>query len=166
MTFCSQCGSSIDDGARFCGSCGKGVESKNIPLSKITLGSAISCLGSLLSLVFYFFPWVNILGSKFNGLLLAFQDKPITLVVLIVPLTAITILIGFAESATSKTKQRKMFEYGLIGGILSLVIMFWLYFDVKSEMGRIGTMLFTEYFWFSVVASIILTVGCFREVRT
>lgn len=173
MAFCSQCGAANDEGTRFCGSCGSGLAvaaqvsragEGGLSLAGLSLGGKIAGGGSAVGLLLFFFPWIDVYGSaKISGLRLAFQDKPKTLLLLAVPMTAIAVLWFLYQGLASKVPQRQAAMIGIVGGAISILTMLWLYTSARHEMGGMGGKMFTAWFWFSFAASVAVIVGAVKN---
>jgi hypothetical protein len=167
MAFCSKCGSANDDGTRFCVSCGSAFSTDASPaiavsstassLTGLSLGSKISGSGSVLTLILFFLPWIDIFGSaKMNGWSLALQHKPKSLLLFAVPVTAVAVLWFLYQATISKSKVELGSIVALAGGVVSLGAMLWLHSGVAKEL---HVEVLTEWFWLSGIATVGVVVG-------
>lgn len=163
MAYCGECGTKNDEGARFCGSCGKALtETRSqavLPggtaaefFQKLTSGKKISFGGAGIAFICFFLPWVKACGASLSGLDIVTKGPtkevglPGLLFLILIPLCAVFILWMIFKLVKGRLDKKTANDRILIASIVPLVTLTIFFFWAKYKLGGAPTEIFT--FWF------------------
>lgn len=168
MPFCSQCGAKNDEGARFCGSCGKVLSDTKgqiaIPGSGIgffqglAFGKKISFSCAGIAFICFFLPWVKACGATLSGLDIVTKGPtkevglPGLLFLVLIPVCAAFILWMIFKLVKGQLDKKTADDRILIASIVSLVTLIIFFFWAKHKLGGAPTEIFTFWFLLSILS--------------
>ena len=164
--FCHNCGCDTQSIQAICVKCGVNLAGGDVmrtalAWSNLSLGAKIASIGAALELLLFFFPWLEIWGTRQrSGMSYAFSNMPITLLMLLLPATALETLWFLYRRIMAMSIDKHAAKIGLVGNIIALLLMSLI---CVVSISNYGTQIFTEWFWLSLAASIAVVVGAVKD---
>lgn len=180
MAFCSQCGAKNDEGAKFCGSCGKVIadERGQVVLSanaatgffqSLTFGRKISFSGAGIAFVCFFLPWVKACGASLSGLDIVTKGPtkdvglPGLLFLILIPACSAFILWMIFQLVNGQLDKKTADDRILIASIVPLVTLIIFFFWAKNKLGGAPTEIFTFWFLLTILSFAGSAFGAYSD---
>jgi hypothetical protein len=165
--FCHNCGCSTQSIQALCVKCGAnlagndGIVRLTLAWSSLSLGAKIAAIGAALELLMFFSPWLEIWGTQHrSGMQYAFSNLPVTLVMLLVPATALETLWILYRRVSEASVGKPGPSVRLVGNVIAVVLMTLI---CVVTVKQYGSQIFTGWFWLAFAASISVVVGAVKD---